>query len=187
MTYATRSGAVDISLDGVANDGSSADEESGVRDDIDSDVENLTGCNGADVISGNTAANTFDGGKGSDSINGGGGTGVDTITYAKRTIGVFVDLLAQMGGNADDGGSLDLFVGIKNVIGGAGNDTLNGNGLVNRIEGKGGIDTIDAGNGNDTVLTDDGVADGTVDCGGGTDKFREDAGLDGASNCETPI
>lgn len=183
-SYATRVGAVNLSLDATANDGSSADEELGLRDDIQSDVENLTGGNGADVLTGNLTANTFDGGKGADQIDGGPG-GVNTVTYVKRTAAVTVDLNLAVGGNADDGVG-DSFIAIKNVIGGAAADTLRGSDLVNRIEGKGGADTIDARNGNDTVLIDDAIADGTVTCGGGTDRFRADA-IDVTTSCETPI
>ena len=70
---------------------------------------------------------------------------------------------------------------VENVIGGSGNDTLTANPLVNRLEGRGGNDTLNAV---------DGEADALLDCGAGTNDVlnRDPGGLDAdgvVSDCET--
>ena len=52
--YSTRSSGVNVSIDGVANDG-----EPGEADNVATDVENLTGGSGADTLTGSGAANTL--------------------------------------------------------------------------------------------------------------------------------
>ena len=143
-----------------------------MRDNIQTDVENLTGGNGVDTSRQHRREHVR-------RRQGGGPrqrrrrNRVDTITYVKRTTAVSVDLIAGIGGNADDGVGGTL-TAIKNVTGGTAGDILLGTDQVNRIEGKAGVDTVDARNGNDTVLIDDGIADGSVNCGGGTDRIRAD-------------
>ena len=110
-----------ISLDGVANDGAS-----GENDVLGTDIENLIGGTGNDTISGDTNNNTLTGGGGSDSIfgndgddsidggaandtlNGGlgadsltGGGGTDWVDYSTRT----ADLTITLDDAADDGES----------------------------------------------------------------------------------
>lgn len=63
---------IDVSLDGVANDGAANE-----RDDVGNDVEDLFGSDGPDKLVGNAAANTLDGGAGDDRITGGAGS--DTL------------------------------------------------------------------------------------------------------------
>jgi Ca2+-binding RTX toxin-like protein len=79
--YGTRSVSLQIDLDGVADDG-----EPGESDNIDGDVENLTGGAGDDRIGGNGARNQLRGGAGEDRLDGAGsgdrlegGAGADTI------------------------------------------------------------------------------------------------------------
>lgn len=77
VTYSTTSQsstmAVTADLDGVADDG-----QPGERDEIRTDVENLTGTAlGNDTLVGNAAPNVLDGLGGNDSLRGGGGT--DTL------------------------------------------------------------------------------------------------------------
>jgi Ca2+-binding RTX toxin-like protein len=62
--YSDRSGALNVSLDGVANDGG---------DTIDADVENITGGSGNDTLTGNAGGNVLTGGPGADILNGLGG------------------------------------------------------------------------------------------------------------------
>jgi len=59
---------VTVTLDGVANDGAA-----GENDNVASDVEDVFGTDGPDVITGNAADNTIDGNAGNDVINGGPG------------------------------------------------------------------------------------------------------------------
>lgn len=67
-SYALRSGAVKLSLNGVYDDGAA-----GEGDRIGGDVEDLTGGKGADTITGNGLANLLTGGPGKDVLNGLGG------------------------------------------------------------------------------------------------------------------
>ncbi len=66
VDYSARTGALTVTMDGVAaNDG-----EASEGDNIDDDVENLIGGSGADTLSGNDFANDIKGGLGADTING---------------------------------------------------------------------------------------------------------------------
>jgi Ca2+-binding RTX toxin-like protein len=99
--YATRSAAQTVTLDGTANDGDSTDGATlTTRDNVKTDVENITGGSGPDSLTGTTGsssiANLLDGGAGNDTLIGNdgddsligglgtdttnGGTGNDTIT-----------------------------------------------------------------------------------------------------------
>ncbi len=71
-SYASRSGAVALSLNSLYDDGAS-----GEADRIGADVENLTGGKGADRITGNSAVNVLSGGPGNDKLT--GGTGKDKL------------------------------------------------------------------------------------------------------------
>lgn len=88
-SYALRSAAVRLSLNGVYDDGAA-----GEGDRIGSDVENLTGGRGADTITGNALANLLTGGPGKDVLNGLGGN--DTF----QTLDGLVDSL--FGGTGTD-------------------------------------------------------------------------------------
>jgi hypothetical protein len=81
VSYSGRTGAVTITLDGVADDG-----EAGEADTVGADVEGAIGGSGADRIVGNALGNRLSGGGGNDSIAGGpaedrleGNEGDDTI------------------------------------------------------------------------------------------------------------
>jgi len=66
--YSDRAAGVEVSLDGIADDG--AGEE---NDQIDDDVEGVFGGRGDDVIVGSAVANALRGGAGNDTIRGSGG------------------------------------------------------------------------------------------------------------------
>lgn len=128
---------------------------------------------GNDVITGGAAdvANTFRGEADDDLFhnvlaslsddNVHGGDGIDTVTYATRINGVNVTL----DGAANDGetGELDdIEADVENLIGGAGNDTLDATGsdIVHTLTGNAGndtligagvIDTLNGGAGDDTL------------------------------------
>jgi hypothetical protein len=72
-TYATRTTAVRVDLDNVADDGDSSDGPATARDNVKSDVENLIGGSGADKLTGSAANNRLTGGLGADSLSGLGG------------------------------------------------------------------------------------------------------------------
>jgi hypothetical protein len=92
-------GPVNISLDGVANDG-----ESGQHNNVLQDVENLRGGDSDDVLVGDNGPNQIIGGRGDDHIV--GGWGVDQL------VGGFGDDTIDAGNGMADG-----------VLGGQGNDT----------------------------------------------------------------
>jgi Ca2+-binding RTX toxin-like protein len=127
-------------------------------------IENVTGTNVADIITGNAGTNALkglggndilDGAGGADTLN--GGAGVDTASY-QFAGAIAVDLATGKGtvGNAQG----DVLVSIENVDGGQGGDTITGNGAANVIrgfagndflQGAGGADTLDGGIGTDTL------------------------------------
>jgi Ca2+-binding RTX toxin-like protein len=130
--YSTRSAPVNLSLDGVANDG-----EAGEGDNLGADVETLTGGTGDDTLTGNSSANTLNGGAGNDTLSGGGGNDV---------------LSGSVGDDTLDGGA-----GNDTVDGGAGNDTLHGGDDNDTLTGDTGDDTLDGGNGADSLSGGDGT------------------------------
>jgi Ca2+-binding RTX toxin-like protein len=194
VTYVSRSADVTVDIDGAADDG-----ETGENDNVQTDVETLTGGSGIDTLTGSSAANTLNGGGGNDTLdgatgadvlNGGGGTD-DTATYASRSATVTVDI----DGAADDGeaGENDNVASdVEDVTGGLGADSLTGDSNSNTLTGGAGNDTIDgsegvdtllAGSGADAVTSRDSVGD-LVSCGGDTDSLTADT-LDAiSSDCE---
>lgn len=172
-------------LDGVADDG-----EAGENDEIEADVENLSGGSGADRLLGNGGANTLAGGPGNDVLDGAGagdvfvgGGGTDLADYSSREDPVVVDI----GGGTNDGetGEGDDVRGdVENVRGGAGNDTLTGDDGANLLRGGAGTDVLDGRDGNDVLHTRDTTQE-TPACGGGIDVHEADR-LDVAdTQCET--
>ena len=128
----------------------------------------LTGGVGTDTLTGFRDAT---GGTGSDIfisdatggrlIDGGGGAGVDLVTYAGvAATSVTIDLTGTPG--------TDTLTGITDAIGGGQADSITGNGSNNRLEGGPGGDTVSAGAGDDTIVC---IAAGgdTVDGGLNTD------------------
>ncbi|MFN6108242.1 MAG: SdrD B-like domain-containing protein, partial [Planctomycetaceae bacterium] len=142
-------------------------------------LENITGGSLADTLTGNASANLLAGGPGTDILTGAAGNdiyqfdvdenlgadtlneaggGLDTLDFSPTTgVGVTVDLsLATV--QTVSAGRLTLVLGsattFENVIGGANNDSLTGNILVNILMGGAGDDTLSGGTGNDTYLFD---------------------------------
>ena len=72
VSYAGATVAVRVTLDGLAGDGAA-----GENDNVQGDVENVTGGNVNDVLIGNAGANTLQGGPGDDRLL--GGAGPDTL------------------------------------------------------------------------------------------------------------
>jgi len=66
--YSEKTTGLTLDIDNAADDGAS-----GEKDNIKTDVENITGGSGNDVITGGTGANTISGGSGNDIIYGGSG------------------------------------------------------------------------------------------------------------------
>jgi Ca2+-binding RTX toxin-like protein len=174
--YADRNDALVVRLDGQPTSGAAADGPPGARDTVGADVEAVWGGSAGDQLTGNASDNLLNGGFGADVLR--GGAGEDVADYSERSEGVTVGFDgAATSGSASDGppGARDtVATDMEDVFGGDGNDTLNGSPVPNRL---------DAGGGNDTVSSRDGVRD-VVDCGPGSDLARVDA-LDAVMGCES--
>jgi Ca2+-binding RTX toxin-like protein len=84
-----------------------------------------------------------------------GSVGIDTIDYSALTTNLSVSLNRNVQVNvagSGTGANTDQISSIENFIGGAGNDSITGDTLANRLVGGAGADSIDGGNGAD-VLT----------------------------------
>ncbi len=94
--YSNRQAEVDVSLDGIADDG-----EDGEQDDIAADVENVTGGSGGDTLIGNAADNRLHGGDGNgiDTIRGGEGDDRIFGGYGFTDANDGIDLLDGQGGD----------------------------------------------------------------------------------------
>ena len=126
--------------------------------------DSLMGGSGHDLLDGGNDADTLSGGAGHDTLI--GGAGLDWASYAELTSGqaVTVNLVT---GSATGAAGRDLLSGIENLLGGAGNDSLLGDGLANRLLGGNGNDTLDGGAGADLMVGGNGddvfiVGDGDV-------------------------
>jgi Ca2+-binding RTX toxin-like protein len=195
-------GAGDTLLGGGGRDimagGPGSDTLSGGDGDdvLDGAEVGLVGADGDDKLSGDAGADVLRGGPGDDRLDGGteadqlnGEDGHDTLTYESRASPVTV----TFDGLANDGeaGEHDNVASdIEVVVGGTLWDTLIGDGRANTFEGgrdedfldgKAGVDTLDAGVGSDLVWARDGTHD-KVDCGGGGDLAVYDRG-DEVRNC----
>jgi len=205
-SYAGEAGAMFVSLvAGTARRGAAG---APVEDSLVS-IENVTGGAGNDTLTGNGSANVLGGGAGNDTLtgNGGndtllgglgndtlnGGAGSDTASYAGETDAMFVSLA---GGTARRGAAAaaieDTLAAIENVTGGAGSDTLTGNGNANilgggagndTLAGGGGVDTLDGGAGNDTFTYTFGDGADAVDGGTGSDTL-DIAGTSGGNTLD---
>lgn len=109
-----------------------------------------------DTLIGNSSHNTLTGGEGNDVLDGGagndslvGGDGNDTARYLGGSA-VTIDL--NIVGEQDTKGyGTDTLVGIENLEGGSGADTLIGNNGNNKLSGGAGADTLKGGAGNDEL------------------------------------
>ena len=134
-------------------------------------VENIIGSQGDDVLTGSNQANVIEGGEGGDNLT--GGDGEDTVSYESSDDWVRIDLdsdpntantVTASRGHA----SGDTLSGFENIRGSARDDELDGNGAANKlwglagddeINGDGGDDTIEGGAGADEMDGGDGEAD----------------------------
>ena len=150
---------VNVSLDGIANDGASGGDE---NDNVGGDVENITGTGSDDVLIGTANANHLVGGGGDDKLVGGagpdilhGGDGIDLVDYSGHSANVSVALDGTpTSGDAGDGplGARDTITSsVENARAGTGDDWLVGNGLDNLFDGGPGADRVDGVGGIDTI------------------------------------
>lgn len=141
VDYSGASGSVFINLD--VGEVSGADG----NDTLDG-IHKVKGSAFADIITGSSENDWIDGGGGGDIID--GGDGIDTIHYGDALSGVSVDLGAPTP-YAVYGGHTDSLSNIENVIGSDHADVLIGDGNANWLNGRAGNDSIDGGDGTDTV------------------------------------
>lgn len=137
-------------------------------------IEDVQGSQFGDLLFGNEADNKISGNDGDDTLSGGagndtldGGKGRDTIDYSELERLDSVDLTL----NGDQVAVAEItrhgvqerdnITNIENIIGGAGNDRLTGDGIANSLQGGEGDDTLSGGAGEDTL--DGGAGKDTVD------------------------
>lgn len=140
----------------------------GAAGDVLNAIENLKGSTKSDNLTGDGRDNVINGNGGGDVMN--GGAGVDTLSYAGRTGAVTANLTT----GANNQG--DRFLAFENLIGGEGNDTLNGSAGANMVGGGDGDDRIDGASGDD-VLNGDAGSDRLIG-GSGADSMNGGAGGD---------
>lgn len=194
--YSFRTRRVNLSIDGIANDG--FPDFSGEDDNIGSDIEFLVGGDGNDTLSGDSSGEFFDGGDGDDSMlgNGGndtfldsegadfhlGGSGIDTMNYDGRR-GQLLISLDNVANDGRAGEGDNVRSDIEVIVGGTGNDIITGSAAANTINGQSGNDTITGGGGSDSLIGGKGndrffnAGNGidTIVGGDGTDTADDDA------------
>lgn len=198
----------DDATEGVDVDLANYTATGGAGNDAIYQVENVTGSDHDDTITGDHKANILDGGAGDDTLAGGagndtlrGGDGNDTADYSAATAPVTANLAtgtAQVGASETDKlNSIENLIGSSGndtltgsdadniLMGGLGNDTLIGNGGDDVLEGGAGDDVLDGGEGDDTINGGDGgdvinagAGNDTVDGGAGNDIILAGAGND---------
>ena len=139
----------------------------------------VTGNNESNYIEGNAGSNYFNARGGSDTIFGGagndtidmssggtglqgrdsidGGDGIDTVDYdGYATSGIVAVLTDSFSGFVSGGGTggegSTSISNVERLIGGAFNDSIQGNAAANHLDGRAGNDTIEGGRGNDTLI-----------------------------------
>jgi Ca2+-binding RTX toxin-like protein len=145
----------------VSLSSSSPQDTVGAGTDILAGFEHLTGGAGADTLGGNGDANVLSGDAGNDTILGDGGAdtirgdlGTDTVDYSSLAGAVNVVLAPATGataGRSTGASGNDSLLGIENVSGGSGDDTLTGEIGANALDGNGGNDTLVGLEGSDTL------------------------------------
>ena len=202
VDYGARAAALVVTVDGVANDGAS-----GELDNVQYDVEAVSGGAGADKLTGSDGENTLSGGPGIDTLNGKaapdvelggdgndvffqdvdsngsddlrGGAGTDTADYGKRTGTVRLST-DDVGDDGAPGENDNAHTDIENLTTGSDHDIVSGSDGKNTIKAGAGNDVIDGRGGNDTIYGNAG--DDLVAGGDGNDSFRADSTLDGADS-----
>src|SRR2546427_705051 len=143
VSYAESATAVTVNLGAGTATGEGTDTLAGIENASGSNfTDTLTGDAGANVLRGLGGTDTLDGAAGDDTLD--GGPGKDTGSFASSGAGVNANLAA---GSATGNGT-DALVGLENLIGSPFADTLTGNAATN---------VIDGGNGNDTLVGGGGV------------------------------
>lgn len=146
------------------------------NDTIIGDASNnrLVGNAGNDSLTGGTGDDTLAGEAGDDVLN--GGDGIDVIDFS--TIGA-EDLTVSVTDATVTTAAFgtDTLTSIEGIFGGAGNDSLTGDGNTNRMNGGAGNDTISTAGGNDTIIGSTG--NDSLDAGDGSDTIDYSTITDG--------
>jgi Ca2+-binding RTX toxin-like protein len=154
VTYEMRLGPLDVTLDGLRNDGAPGEE-----DLVDLDVEALTGGPGPNRLVGSAADNRLDGAGGPDTLI--GGDGMDRL---------------EGGALAEAADDLDGGSGPDELDGGPGDDRLAGAVGSDRLMGGGGNDILDGGSDDD--LVNGGAGDDALRDPSGANTLDGDTGTD---------
>jgi Ca2+-binding RTX toxin-like protein len=186
-------GALRLSIDGLPNDRVVGDQSQGT-DNIASDVENVVGGPGDDVISGSSANNRLTGGDGKDELSGllGNdvlvpGPGIDSLVGGGgRDTAAFTGAAAAITANLEqgtaDGDGHDVLSGMESLLGSANGDRLTGSSTANVLTGAAGDDVLKGLAGNDRLIG--GPGDDTLAGGPGTDTCRQGPGTGPRTSCE---
>ena len=94
-TYAASKNGVDISLTGTVGKGGDA------NGDVLTNIENLVGSRGADVLTGDAHANVLTGGAGNDKLSGGGGADTFVFEAASKAVDIITQF-TDLDGASDD-------------------------------------------------------------------------------------
>ncbi len=151
LDYTTSDAGVIVDLDTNTATGGHAEG------DTIANFEHLFGSGHRDLLAGNDAANTIDGGDGDDTIIGSagadglfGGNGIDTLSYERSAAGVFVDLNVNSVSLGDaEGDTIDNF---ENAIGSDHADEIFGSSSANRLDGGAGGDMLFGFDDNDVLV-----------------------------------
>lgn len=166
-SYRTATGGVTVNLLNSTSSGAAGNDT--LRN-----IENLRGSEFDDTLTGDMNANSIDGGAGNDTLIGGlgndtlnGGAGIDLVDYSTRSTSLNINLNNALNNAIVSPDEVDTLIGIENIRGGSGNDTIFGDGNDNLIEGGNGNDALSGGGGNDTLIG--GAGNDTLDGGDGND------------------
>ena len=183
-SYANATAGVTVSLTTVG-----AQNTVGAGTDTLVSIENLTGSNQADTLTGNTVANVLSGGGGNDTLVAttdnvrdtlDGGAGTDTADYSTSTAGLTVNLGGAapivVGGTGTTAATSDVIVSVENITTGSGADTISGSNAVNTLNGGGGADIINGDGGADIIVG--GAGTDTISGGTGQDTLTGGADKD---------
>ena len=156
-----------VSLDDVTNDGAAPQD-----DNIHSDVEDIFGGRGNDLLIGSADANVIDAGQGDDATFGlggddrfvtffdnlhtgadamFGGSGIDTVSYADRFDTGVVVRLDDLAFDGQPGENDNVHSDVENIVGSENADVLTGSPAENVISGGFGNDLLDGGLGADLL------------------------------------
>ena len=180
---------IQLSLNGVADDGEDTDGDGFVDelDNVDADglVENLRGQKAGPVnLIGNDEPNVLDGHSTSSTLIE-GGAGDDDIVSEAAGDDPQTEIDAGPGSDTVDAGAAKSV-----VLGGTGDDTVDAPGRASDVTGGTGTDTIRTGGEDDTIHEQEGEFD-TVACGGGNDTAELDTNdavdADPAQACENQL